>query len=92
MNGLTDEQIRKNRELAEMKVREKMGHDVHIIDSRIYYVPSGAKNIPLWYLGVSFEMLAEADAAYFMDGWEDARGCIMEHEACEKYGIVIIKD
>ena len=93
MNGLSDEQIHKNRAEAERNIRKEMGRDVHFIDSLIEDdAPSEVKNRPLWYLGVSIEMLAEADAAYFLDGWEDTRGCIMEHEACKLYGVDIIKD
>lgn len=35
------------------------------------------------FLGKSFELLSTADVAVFAPGWNDARGCIMEHLACE---------
>lgn len=95
MRGLSDEQIYKIRAEAERSVLEKFGADVpvHFIGSLVKeYAPDGAKNGPLWYLGLSIEMLSDADAAYFSDGWKDARGCIIEHEACKMYGIDIIKD
>ena len=34
--------------------------------------------------------MTNADCAYFMKGWNEARGCIIEHEVCERYGIPII--
>jgi hypothetical protein len=46
----------------------------------------------LGHLGMSLLLLSKADAAYFIDGWEDARGCRIEHDCCEAYGIEIIKD
>jgi hypothetical protein len=50
------------------------------------------KNPHLWHLGESIKMLADADAAYFLDGWEDTVECFIEHEVCRLYGIDIIKD
>lgn len=45
------------------------------------------KNKPLFYLGKSIEMLAEADLAVFGKGWGDARGCVIEKLCAERYGI-----
>ena len=47
-------------------------------------------NIPLFYLGQSFLKLAESDIACFCKGWEDARGCVLEHSAAKTYGIETI--
>lgn len=47
---------------------------------------------PLWYLGKSLELMSKCDVVIFMDGWENARGCQLEHAACEAYGIRIIED
>lgn len=37
-------------------------------------------------------VLADADVIYFADGWEDARGCVIEHECAIRYGLNIIHD
>ena len=51
---------------------------------------NNVKNKPLYCLAKSIILIAEeADAVYFMKGWEQARGCIMEHAACLAYGIPI---
>lgn len=47
---------------------------------------------PLWYLGKSLELMAKCDVVIFMNGWEKARGCQLEHAACEAYGIHVIED
>lgn len=47
---------------------------------------------PLMYIAKSIETLSEADCAYFADGWENARGCRIEHECCKDYGIEILND
>ena len=41
----------------------------------------------LVYLGRSIEVLAKADLAVFMNGWEKARGCRIEHQTAKDYGI-----
>jgi len=41
----------------------------------------------LHYLAKSLEYLAEADIAYFVPGWENARGCKLEHQCAVEYGI-----
>lgn len=85
MKDKTNEEIEKERnELIEF-AKEKLGSDVEIIDSFFKDAPHDAK--PLWFLGKSFELLSTADAAVFAKGYEKARGCVMEHKACENYGI-----
>lgn len=86
MKDKTDEQILKERERAVSVVKEKFnGEDVEIIDSFFQSAPHDAK--PLWFLGKSLELLADADVAYFAPGWNDARGCIIEHDCAIAYGI-----
>ena len=41
----------------------------------------------LWYLGLSIQMLGEADLVIFADDWNTANGCRLEHTACELYSI-----
>ena len=87
MKGLTDEEILKVREdaieLATIALRSSEG--VEIIDSFFQSAPTDAK--PLWYLGKSLELLSTANVCIFVKGWENARGCKIEHECCKQYGI-----
>ena len=87
MKGLADEEILKVREdtieLATIALRSSEG--VEIIDSFFQSAPTDAK--PLWYLGKSLELLSTADVCIFVKGWENARGCKIEHECCKQYGI-----
>ena len=89
MNGKTNEEIEKEREELTEFAKAKLGSDVEIIDSFFKDAPHDAK--PLWFLGKSFELLSTADAAVFADGYEGARGCVMEHKACENYGIKVFE-
>lgn len=85
MNGKTNEEIIKEREELTEFAKAKLGSDVEIIDSYFKDAPHDMK--PLWFLGKSFELLSTADACVFAKGYEKARGCVMEHKACENYGI-----
>lgn len=95
MNGLTDEEIEKNRNKA-LKHLEKLGYKiVNTLFTDDWYSESSMKgrgvvNIPICYLGKSLEKMSMCDVVYFCDGWEDARGCRIEHEVAEAYGLNII--
>lgn len=45
---------------------------------------------PLECLGISIEMLSRSDVAVFAPGWENARGCRIEHECALQYGYKIV--
>lgn len=45
---------------------------------------------PLWYLGHALQILSEADIVFFGEGWENVRGCKIEHACAEAYGIQAI--
>lgn len=85
MRGKSDEEILAERQKA-IEVAEKViGEPVEVIDSFFEKAPVNAK--PLWFLGKSLELLADADVAYFAPGWEDARGCKIEHTCAVEYDI-----
>lgn len=77
MKGKTDEAIKEERQQAIREAEQAVGEPVEVIDSFFEGAPADAK--PLWFLGKSLELLAQADIAYFAEGWQDARGCRIEH-------------
>lgn len=93
MRGKTDEEILETREKAIKKAIKKaekqVGEPVEVIDSFFQSAPVGAK--PLWFLGKSLELLSNADIAYFAKGWEEARGCRIEHTCAIEYNIDCIE-
>lgn len=89
MNGKTDEEIKAERDEIVKRVTKHFG-EVEVIDSFIEENAPDNANSGLWYLGKSLEILSIADCAYFADGWQNYRGCKMEHEACVQYGIDIV--
>lgn len=90
MKGLSDEQIKKERQIIVDSIVAEYGRDIEIIDSYFEGAPADAK--PLWFLGKSLELLSTADMVFFAKGWEYARGCRIEHITAEEYGIEIIHD
>lgn len=93
MKGKTDEEILREREQAvreaEKYLKENgMQEEVQLIDSFFQSAPVGAR--PLWFLGKSLELLSTADLVYFAKGWEEARGCRIEHMCAVQYELQII--
>lgn len=95
MRGKTDEEIERVRaELIETAKDLYAGRGtVEVIDSFFeggFNIPDGAQ-APLYHLGKSLELLATADAAIFGEGWEETRGCRIEHTCADEYGITMIQ-
>lgn len=63
MKGKTDEAIKEERQQAIREAEQAVGEPVEVIDSFFEGAPADAK--PLWFLGKSLELLAQADIAYF---------------------------
>lgn len=91
MNGKTDDEILAVRKRAIMSAEKHLGEKVEVIDSFFQNAPAEAR--PLWFLGKSLELLSKADVAYFAKGWDTARGCKIENQCAEEYGIeTVIED
>lgn len=89
MRGKTDEEILKEREEAIDKAKDLLKEDVEVLET---FFDLGEGVHPLVYLAKSIEYLAKADIVYFAKGWEEARGCVIEHDCCMQYGHAMIKD
>lgn len=50
------------------------------------------KNMPLNCLARSLRFMSYCDAVYFCKGWQDARGCMIEHDAAVAYGLQVIEE
>ena len=80
MRGKTNEQIRKEREELVRRLQEE-GHEV--IDT---VLDISENKSPIYYLSKSIELLDKADGVVFMKGWQEARGCRIEHIIAYEYG------
>lgn len=86
MKDKTDEEIEVERNEIIESCKKEYG-EIEIIDSFFKNAPHDAK--PLWFLGKSLELLSTADVAVFARGWENYRGCKIEHECALQYGVEI---
>jgi len=97
MRGKTDEEIVKDREKAIAFLTSKGYEVVNTLFTDEWYqkdklAERGVVNIPLCFLAKSLENMSLCHAAYFVEGWQDARGCKIEHQVCKEYGIEILKE
>lgn len=93
MKGLTDEEILKAREEIKTRAEQAIEEQVELIDSFVEDYPGEInKSIPVWYLGKSILFLSQADIAYFGGDWRNARGCKIEYEVANAYGIKTITE
>ena len=93
MKGLTDEEILKAREEIKTRAEQAIGEQVELIDSFVEDYPREInKSIPVWCLGKSIQFLSQADIAYFGGDWRNARGCKIEYEVANAYGIKTITE
>lgn len=94
MNGKTDEEIVETREKA-IRFLEAKGYEVvNTLFTDEWYSHEnmerrGVVQIPLCFLAKSLENMSLCHVAYFCKGWENARGCRIEHEAAKEYGLEI---
>lgn len=97
MAGKTDEEIRATREKAISKL-EAMGYEVvnTLFTDEWYSAETmeehGVVQVPLCFLAKSLENMSLCHAAYFCEGWQDARGCRIEHDAAVAYGLLVIEE
>lgn len=95
MAGKTQEEIVATREKAIAALKERGYEVVNTLFTDEWYSKEkmeerGVVNIPLCFLVKSLENMSLCHAAYFCKGWEQARGCRIEHEAAVAYGLDIL--
>ena len=91
MNGIPDSEVRRIQN--ELKERFAKYH-IEVIDSFLTEeVDTNLRNKGVFYLGRTIQkFLSDVDAVYFVNGWQKARGCKIERQICEEYGIMILDD
>ena len=85
MKDKTEKEIVDQRKRIEGYIKSEVDEDVEIIDSYVQDAPDECN--PVFFLGLSLQFLSQADLAVFAQGYENARGCVIEREVCNKYGI-----
>ena len=95
MAGKTDGEIVVTREKAINKLTDMDYEIVNTLFTDEWYSKANMTNrgvvqIPLCFLAKSLENMSLCHAVYFCKGWENARGCRIEHESAKAYGLEII--
>lgn len=85
MKWRSDAEILATRQRALDKVQDRLGKEVELIESFFQAAPTDAK--PLWFLGKSLQVMSQADLVFFVEGWQNMRGCRIEHQCAVDYGI-----
>lgn len=95
MAGLTEEQIVETRNRF-LEYAKKEGLEVvntYFQDewySKDKMEERGVVQVPLCFLAKAIENMALCHKIYFAKGWQDARGCKIEYEVAQKYGLEIV--
>lgn len=87
MKGKTREQIEAERKAVVDLITNTGGE---VIDTIFAPSPEEAQNKPVWYLSKAIEAMSTVDIVVFCPGWENARGCVIEHIIASAYGITLI--
>lgn len=95
MAGKTDEEIVATREKAVAALKAKGYEIVNTLFTDEWYSNDAMKKrdvvqIPLCFLAKSLDKMSMCHAVYFCKGWENARGCRIEHDAAVAYGLEVI--
>ena len=95
MAGKTEKEIVETRERAIAALKERGYEIVNTLFTDEWHSDEAMKErgvvqIPLCFLAKSLENMSLCHAAYFCAGWENARGCRIEHEAAMAYGLEVL--
>lgn len=89
MSSVDEETVKKIRAEATEYLRNIVGPDVEIIDNYTHEdAPENADR--LWHLGRSIQQIGGADAIYFVPGFSDANGCIIERQVALLYNLEVL--
>lgn len=95
MKGLTDEQIVAARDKAVKYLEDKGYEVVNTLFTDEWYNKENMRkreviHVPICFLAKSLESMSRCDAVFFVKGWSQARGCVIEHEVAVKYGVKVL--
>ena len=88
MKGKTNEQIREERAELVKRLQEE-GHEV--VDTIFENAPAD-EDVAIYMLSQSIRYIGKVDAVVFMQGWENARGCRIEHDVATNYRKFIMEE
>ena len=97
MNGRTNKEIQKERDEIALALKNR---GFEVVNS--FFVEEktneenlenlGVKNNPVWFMAKAIEAMSFCDVVFFVRGWQNARGCNIEHEIAVAYGLEIYEE
>ena len=97
MGGRTEQEITTTRKRAIAELERRGYEVVNTLFTRNdewfrEMTRRGVIQIPLSFLAESLRSMSLCHAVYFCHGWQDARGCRIEHDAAVAYGLEVIEE
>jgi len=91
MHSRSNHEVALDIDRAYRKLKEMYNHDIITIVSNLYCeAPVDADR--LYYLGEAIKKLGTCDACYFVKGWDNSKGCLIEATVCKLYEIPMIEE
>ena len=73
------------------KIIEKFNNmHIEVIDTIFTEEPPENNNAGIYYLGKSIQEMSKVDALFMCNGWREARGCRIERQVAQEYGIKVL--
>ncbi len=83
MGNRNPQYIRRERQELVEELQEQ-GH--YVVDTIFAEEAPRECDEAMYFLAKSIEVMSKVDAVIFMRGWQDARGCRIEHQIALDYG------
>ena len=87
MNGRSEEEIQRERKEIIGKFNKM---HIEVIDTIFTEEPPENNNTGVYYLGKSIQEMSKVDALFMCNGWREARGCRIERQVAQEYGIKVL--
>ncbi len=86
MRGKSDEEIKTEGVKVMKDIKEKFGYS----DFLKTLFDDAKEKRPLEALGAAIQLMADADIVCFCKGWQEYRGCRIEHQCAQEYCKIIV--
>jgi len=65
---------------------------INVMDENLQLDKDPETTKPLNYLGYDVDLMANIDLCYFVEGWQNSKGCNIEYQICKEYKIPMLFD
>ena len=88
MNGRNESEVKEQKR----KIKEAFAKlHIEVVNSIFMEEVEGYNHPALYYIAKSIDVMGKVDAVYFTKDWREARGCKIERQICEAYGVKILE-